>query len=91
MVVHELGPVLVRNILKSMDENVYIVCQQLAGISDLFEYPLSSRLLNICKASGVCTETANVAVSDITSKCVCLPCQADGNTFAIIPFLHLGH
>lgn len=89
VVVRSRGPALVRNIVKTMDENVHIVCQCLTGIADLFEYPLPSRSVDICKASGVCAETVTVSISDIIAKCVCLPCQDQDNTFAVIPLLHL--
>jgi hypothetical protein len=90
-VVHGLGPVLIRNILKSSDDDVHVVCQQFAAVTDLFDYPLPSRSIDIYKASDMCAVPVVVAISDITCKCVCLPCQGQFNTFAILPLIHQEH
>lgn len=65
-------PSLVRNILL-MDDEYYLVCEELSSPADLFIEPLPSSCLNIYKVSVPCGEFKVHRFTDLLTKYVYLP------------------
>jgi hypothetical protein len=91
--IQNVGPVIVVNILL-FSESVYVVCRKFESLTDSFVYPLSSSKIGIFNAGCVSRELYVFSISDILSKCVCLPVHDSSNDknikhhYNIFPLVH---
>lgn len=81
-------PALVKNIVKSRDNVVSLVCTQFQVVSDAFQYPLPSSRLSICKVQSELSCHFLVALEDVVNKCVCWPVMSSDDSFIVVPLLH---
>jgi len=81
-------PALVKNIVKSRDNVVSLVCTQFQVVSDAFQYPLPSSRLSICKVQSELSCHFLVAIEDVVNKCVCWPVMSSDDSFIVVPLLH---
>jgi hypothetical protein len=88
IVVKDVGPVLVKNIIQMQNQNVYIVCQTFKNLSSVFSYPLGSSGLSIFEATDLSDTFVSFPVTNIEAKCVRLPSMKTGSRFVIFPLLH---
>jgi hypothetical protein len=81
-------PALVKNIVKTRDNVINLVCTQFLVITDAFSFPLQSSKLSIFKVEQQCEQLFSVTPTDIICKCVCWPTSVDASSHIIIPMLH---
>ena len=88
--IKDRGPVLVVNVL-SLHGCLYFVCKAFKMLTDYFTYPLHSSSIGIYKVSGLSKEIFAIPVSQVQTKCVCLPCSASDlskHEYAVFPIVH---
>lgn len=87
VVVKEIGPVLVLNLLK-FSEAFYLVCQKFGTNCDIFSYPLASSHLGVQKSSDLSPDIFIVPISDILCKCACFGDTDAKNHYNVFPIVH---
>jgi hypothetical protein len=88
VVVKDVGPVLIENIIQMQNAEVFLVCQVFCNVGNVFSYPLESSSLSIFYATGLSGKYATFPVAMINTKCVRLPCGKNGSHFTILPLIH---
>ena len=78
---------LVQNIFLTREGVKYVAVLLFARIENFFDYPMPSMDLGVCMVSNLQHDLTAYPMSDIISKCVCLPC--DNTSYAAIPLVHL--
>jgi len=81
-------PALVKNIVKTKDNSISLVCTQFSVVTDAFSSPLQSSKLSIFKVQKECKQLFSVTPNDIICKCVCWPTSVDESSQIIVPMLH---
>jgi hypothetical protein len=81
-------PVLVKNIVKTKDNVITLMCVKFQVLSDAFSYPLASTKLSIFKVERECRSLFPVPLTDVIVKCVCWPVLPDHEKFFVMPLLH---
>jgi hypothetical protein len=81
-------PALVKNIVKTKDNLISLVCTQFSVVTDAFSSPLQSSKLSIFKVQKECKQLFSVTPNDIICKCVCWPTSVDESSQIIVPMLH---
>jgi len=75
--------VLIRNILFCSETNeVFLLAEKYADVSDFYSYPASSYTFGICSVSKLCGSLLEAKAIDIDCKCVLLPYK---NRFVAFP------
>ena len=84
-----IGPMLVRNIVKVHDSEVFLLCETFQRSNDMPGYPFPSASIGCVSVSGVSRSLEAVRATTSFMKCVCLP---DNNpaaeNFVIFPLFH---
>jgi len=77
-------PALVKNIVKTKDNVINLVCSKFVVVIDAFKSPLQSSKLSFFKIEKECEELFSVTPTDL----ICWPTSVDANSHIIIPMLH---
>jgi len=81
------GPMLVRNII-SMSHELFLVCQPLKMVKDLYTLPLQSSNLGTMVTSSHNDFTVVIPATSEFRKCVCVPDIDDSQHLVVIPLIH---
>jgi len=81
-------PVLVKNIVKTKDNVITLICVKFQVLSDAFSYPLASSKLSIFKVERECQSLFPVPLTDVIVKSVCWPVSPDYEKYVVLPLLH---
>ena len=80
-------PCLIRNIVQG--RNLEFVIKSFEICENLFEYPMSSSKIGIYKAKQLSGEYQVISVTDVLTKCLCLPYTE--TDFVVMPLLHISN
>ena len=78
---------LVRNII-SMSHELFLVCQPLKMVKDLYTLPLQSSNLGTMVTSSHNDFTVVIPATSEFRKCVCVPDIDDSQHLVVIPLIH---
>lgn len=84
---YDRSVILVHNILQ-VGTRACVVYRKFTSVSDLFNYPLSSTSLGICRVSKLEMSLSCTDVENISHKCMILPMTHNSSDFAVMPLSH---
>lgn len=75
------------NILRLEDQSYSLICHRFLKVSEFYDYPCSSKLLNIFKVSDISSDLEEFPFASVKHKNVLLPAY-ENETYIVYPLLH---